>query len=155
MHRKQKNIKQLTSFVMAKMKNTMFVSVCPVIATQNIKEKEITHKMEFVIQDTDDDEFQIKDECFDMPEFSNNFLPSFCVTVYKYQGAKIHEQYNIYEVNRMDKKQLYKAMSRTKKFKYIHNNQKDLNHKYLNRQQPVLELTNSKFNSLLKEGKIY
>ena len=55
----------------------------------------------------------------------------------------------------MDKKQLYTAMSRTKKFEYIHINQKELNNKYLNRQQPILELTNSKFSSLHSEGKIY
>ena len=55
----------------------------------------------------------------------------------------------------MDKKQLYTAMSRTKKFEYIHINQKELNNKYLNRQQPILELTNSKFSSLHSKGKIY
>ena len=55
----------------------------------------------------------------------------------------------------MDKKQFYTAMSRTKKFEYIHINQKELNNKYLNRQQPILELTNSKFSSLHSKGKIY
>jgi len=65
-----------------------------------------------------------------------------------YQGRTINENYNIYDVSRMDKKQLYTAMSRTKQFNYIHINQKELNHVYYNRYQSVLELINSKFNSL-------
>ena len=55
----------------------------------------------------------------------------------------------------MDKKQLYTALSRTTKFEYIHINNKELNNKYFNRRQPMLELVNAKFNSLYKNGKIY
>ena len=55
----------------------------------------------------------------------------------------------------MDKKQLYTALSRTTKFEYIHVNNKELNNKYFNRKKPVLELTNSRFNSLYKNGEIY
>ena len=55
----------------------------------------------------------------------------------------------------MDKKQLYTALSRTTKFKYIHVNNKEFNNKYFNRKKPVLELTNSRFNILYKNGKIY
>ena len=55
----------------------------------------------------------------------------------------------------MDNKQLYTAFSRTTKFEYIHCNNKDLNNKYIDRRTPVLELINSKFNSLYSNGKIY
>ena len=55
----------------------------------------------------------------------------------------------------MDKKQLYTALSRTTKLDYIHLNNKEVNNKYFDRRQPVLELVNSKFNSLYKNGKIY
>ena len=55
----------------------------------------------------------------------------------------------------MDKKQLYTALSRTTKLDYIHINNKELNNRYINRKQPILELINSKFNSLYKNGKIY
>ena len=55
----------------------------------------------------------------------------------------------------MCKKQLYTALSRTTKLEYIHLNNKELNRRYIERKQPRLELTNSKFNSLYKNGKIY
>ena len=53
------------------------------------------------------------------------------------------------------KKQLYTALSRTRKFEFIRLNFKELNNRYVTREQPTLELTNSKFNSLYKNGKIY
>lgn len=53
------------------------------------------------------------------------------------------------------KKQLYTALSRTRKFEFIRLNFKELNNRYVTREQPTLELTNSKFNSLYRNGKIY
>ena len=133
----------------------------PILATENLKDKEIYNTMEFLVEDIYYDEFiedyvfKINDRIFNKKEFSESFIPSFCVTVYKYQGADINEHYNIHDVNRMDKKQLYTALSRTTKFEYIHLNDKETNNKYINRKQPILELVNSKFNSLYKNGKIY
>lgn len=77
------------------------------------------------------------------------------MTVYSFQGADINENYNIYDVERMDIKMLYTALSRTCKFEFIHLNFKSLNRKYKNRHSPIIELVNSKFNSLYKNGKIY
>lgn len=86
---------------------------------------------------------------------NENFIPSFCLTVYKYQGDSINENYNIHDINKMDKSMLYTALSRTSKFDFIHLTFKDLNKEYKNRKQPIIELINSKFNSLYKNGKIY
>ena len=127
----------------------------PILATQNMKDKQIFNTMEFIIEDISNNQFKINNEWFEQNEFSESFIPSFCVTVYKYQGCDINEHYNIYDVNRMDKKQLYTAMSRTTKLQYIHINNKELNNKYFNRKSPILELTNAKFNSLYSNGKIY
>ena len=77
------------------------------------------------------------------------------MTVYKYQGADINEPFNVHDVSKMDKKQIYTALSRTTKLEYIHLNNKELNNKYCDRRQPILELVNAKFNSLYKDGKIY
>lgn len=55
----------------------------------------------------------------------------------------------------MDKKQLYTALSRTTKLDYVHVNHKELHNRYINRKHPILELVNSRFNSLYKNGKIY
>ena len=150
--------------------NSETYKVCigmPVLATTNIKDKEIFNTMEFIIEDIlnqsfvvnnklyDKRSFKINDEWYEIKEFSESFIPSFCVTVYKYHGADINEHYNIYDVNRMDKKQLYTALSRTTKLEYIRLNNKEVNNKYVNRRQPLLELMNAKFNSLYKNGKIY
>ena len=98
---------------------------------------------------------EVNNEWFDEKEFAESFIPSFCVTVYKYQGTDINEHYNIFHINRMDKKQLYTALSRTTKLEYIHLNNKEVNRRYINRKQPTLETVNSKFNNLFKNGQIY
>lgn len=128
----------------------------PILATKNLKEMNIFNTTEFVIEEIQDESFKVHNQSFDKKEFSESFIPAFRVTVYKYQGADINEPYNIYDTNRMDKKQLYTALSRTTKIDYIHVNNKELTNKYFNRKKKTtLELVNSKFNSLFKNGKIY
>lgn len=46
---------------------------------------------------------RVNNEYFEAKKFTGNFIASFCVTVYKYQGADINEPYNIYDINRMEK----------------------------------------------------
>jgi len=57
-----------------------------VIATQNIKDKNIFNIMEFTINEIDfqNHEFLIEREWYDLNDFS--FLKAFRVAVYKYQG---------------------------------------------------------------------
>lgn len=61
----------------------------------------------------------LREHSFLSASLLSRLFPTFCCTVYKYQGADINEPYNIYDVNRMEKKQLYTALSRTTKFDYI------------------------------------
>ena len=44
-------------------------------------------------------------------ELAEYFIRSFCETVYKYQGADIDENYNIYDVHRMHKKKQLRSLS--------------------------------------------
>ena len=61
--------------------------------------------------------------------------------MYKYQGAEIEEEYNIYDVDKMDFKMLYTVLSRVKtSFKNIHLDHKSLKKKYTARKKPRLEL---------------
>ena len=99
----------------------------PILATQNINDKQVFNTMEFVIEEIFGNEFKVNNETYELDVFSESFIPSFCVTVYKYQGCDINEHYNIHDVNRMDKKQLYTAMSRTTKHEYMHINNKEIN----------------------------
>ena len=128
----------------------------PLIATINNKDRKIYNTMEFVLEEMDNagTTFMINGEIYDLSEFSHSFIPAFCVTVYKYQGADINENYNIYDVRLMDKKQLYTALSRTTKFEYIHLNFKELNKEYKFRRQPCVEQVNAKNNQYIN-GKIY
>ena len=105
----------------------------PVIATTNIKDQNIYNTMEFVIEELKEKEYKINNQWYNQKELSECFIPSFCATVYKYQGADINENYNIYDCNRMDKKQLYTALSWTTKFEYIHIDNKTLNNNYFMR----------------------
>ena len=127
----------------------------PVIATENMKDREIFNTMEFLVESISEDSIEIDGQDFDYKTFSQSFIPSFCVTVHKCQGADIKEPYNIFDVEKMDKKLLYTALSRTTKFEYLHLSNKKMKNKYKNRVMPPLELTNAKFNSLYSEGKIY
>ena len=45
--------------------------------------------------------------------FCDNFSIAHCVTVYKYQGEEIEKKYKIHNVELMDKKMIYTALSRT------------------------------------------
>ena len=63
----------------------------PVIVSQNIKEKGTYNTMEFVIEDISHNEFRVNNKYFDTKEFAENFMHSFFVTVYKYQGVDINE----------------------------------------------------------------
>lgn len=72
----------------------------PVICTQNMKSKNMFNMMKFKIEEIYGDlMFRINNEDFDKNEFRSNFLPNFCNTVYKYQGGKIDEHYNIWDIN--------------------------------------------------------
>ena len=75
------------------------------------------------------------------------FVPAYCATVYKYQGAAIQEEYNMYDVHLMDKKQLYTALSRCTDIA-------QLLPRYTTRMQPTLELTGV-HGSAQQNGKIY
>ena len=72
-----------------------------VTATQNIKDQEIFNTMEFNIENMTDYDCCVKNEWFTEQEFAENFIPSFCLTVYKYQGADINEPYNIHDVEKI------------------------------------------------------
>ena len=107
----------------------------PVIATLNIKSLNIFNTMEFIIEDIDFDkkEFKINNNWYEESQFKNSLIISFCSTVYKYQGGTIDQHYNIFDCERMGKKQLYTSLSRTTKFDYIHLDNKTLNKNYYNR----------------------
>ena len=78
----------------------------PELATTNLKTEEIYNMMEFRVEQMNDQNVTINGTVFPISKFAQSFIPAFCCTVYKYQGADINESYNIYNVNRMDKKQL-------------------------------------------------
>ena len=107
------------------------------------------------IQENDggDLEFILNGQTFSHSEFRESFIPAFCVTVYKYQGSTIIEPYNIYDAEKMDKKQLYTALSRTTKLDHIHLTK--LNDKYENNKPYQSVMVNSYFNDDYHNGQIY
>ena len=86
-----------------------------VIVTENIKELNISNTMELKIRQIKKSDnrysFAVNNEVFDEEKFAGSFILAFCLTVYKYQGSKSNNYYNIYDINHMDKKQFYTALS--------------------------------------------
>ena len=138
-----------------KVKQYKLAADMPIIVTQNLKKHEMYNMMEFTIGSISENSAMVNNIWFDMKDFRESFIPGFCCKVYKYQGADIDQHYNIYDVNRMDKKQLYTCLSRTTKYEYIHLDSHEVNYCYRIREQPRLELVNSHFNSDYLKGKIY
>ena len=134
----------------------------PMLVTQNLKDKDLfnMHLVEIDgIKESGDDGdnliFHINKQQFSYSESRESFIPAFCVTVYKYQGGTINKHSNIYDVNRMDKKQLYTTSSRTTKLEYIHLNNKKLKIKCTKAPYIKMESVNSYSNDDYNSGQIY
>ena len=116
--------------------------------------------MEFELTKIDHDAkgnllFMFGDKVFEHSVFAEPFIPAFCVTVYKYQGGTINKPYNIFDVEKMYKKQLYTALSRTTNLEYIQLSNKKLKHKYENPTFINMETINSYFNDDYHNGQTY
>ena len=87
----------------------------PVIVTQNLKRDCMFNMMEFAIDEINEHgtNFKVNDTWFELIDFRKSFIPPppICCTAYIYQGADIDEHYNILDVIRMDKKQLYRCLT--------------------------------------------
>ena len=95
----------------------------PVIALNNLKEINIYNNQMFEVVKIDEKNVVLTgDIIIPMKVFKNDFTVAYCVTVYKYQGGEIDQDYNIYDVDEMDKKMMYTALSRTTKWEYVHLN---------------------------------
>ena len=80
------------------------------LVTQNMRNKDMFDMEQYNIDNIEENEdgnlnFILNGTIFSHSEFRESFIPSFCVTVYKYQGGTISTPYNIYDVEKMDKKQ--------------------------------------------------
>ena len=100
-------------------------------------------------------EFTLNGTSFSHSEFHESFIPAFCVTLYKYQGGTISTPYNIYDVEKMDKKQLYTVLSRTTELNHTHLDTTKLNPEYKIRMPPRRVTVNSYFNDDYHNGQIY
>ena len=101
------------------------------LATTNLAKRDIFNMMQFELTKIDHDSegnllFMFGDKIFEHSVFAESFIPAFCVTVYKYQGGTINKPYNIFDVHKMDKKQLYTSLSRTTNLEYIQLSNKKL-----------------------------
>ena len=95
-------------------------------------------------------EFMLNGQTFSHSEFRESFIPAFCVTVYKYQGGTINQHYNIDDVEKMDTKQLYTALSRTTKLDHIHLDTLKLKEQYEITMPDDYVIVNSYFNDKIK-----
>lgn len=153
---KKNNIQQ---FVEVKFNSKETYKVCngmPVMCIDNIKQHDMMNSEQYTIQDINNDRVIIKENniIFPITEFKEKFMLVFCVTVHKYQGGEINTHYNIFDVGLMDKKILYTALSRTKKFEYIHLINKELRPMYYIRKN-ANHKTIKPYQNEYKDAKIY
>lgn len=123
----------------------------PMLVTQNMRNKDMVNMQQFdidKIQENEDGnpEFTLNGKTFSHSEFRESFIPAFCLTVYKYQGGTIEEHSNIFDVEKMDKKQLYTALSRTTELNHIHIDTTKLDPKQRMKMPPRRVTVNSYFN---------
>ena len=148
-----KIIKEVKFHYEMMLKCILSVKKYQVMATKYLKTMNIFNTMEFktrqIIRDDDKYFFMINDKRFTEKEFGEYFIPSFCLKVYKFQGERF-ALIIMFDVNRMDKKQIYTVMSRTTRFNNIHLDENMLLKFYYNIKPPVLERINAKQNSLFK-----
>jgi len=55
----------------------------------------------------------------DYCSFKLKFVPSYCITVYKYQGMTIDKEYYIHDIVKMNKEEIYTAVTRCTNINYI------------------------------------
>ena len=91
----------------------------PVIATVNLKEREIFNTTTFTIHVITPNSVKLSNVVDEIPlkDFTENFVLNFCSTIYKWhwQGSTITEPYAILDTNHMVRSRtLYTALSRAK-----------------------------------------
>jgi hypothetical protein len=111
--------KEIISFGQNKVCN-IYVGM-PIICIKTNKIDKIYNSERFTIKDIKNEMITLNNEReISFLTYENYFDMAFCFTVYKVQGATINEPYQIYDINDMTKRELYTALSRTKKYEYIH-----------------------------------
>jgi hypothetical protein len=82
--------------------------------------KEIINEKYFTISETLDGDVMVDKEGNDIKFCRSKFDPAYGVTIYKYQGDTISENYNIHQCKIMDRNELYTALSRARSINQIH-----------------------------------
>ena len=89
------------------------------LACVNDKEKEIYNNKHCVLEEMGD-EFIVDGVSYTYNDFRKSFIPSNAITVYKYQGKTIEQDYTIYDVGSMSRNMLIVSLSRAKRLDQIY-----------------------------------
>ena len=127
-----------------------------VMCTENLYDINFYNGELFKVDKIIDSVYHINDKEFKEDEFLRCFIPSYCITVSKYQGDKIDFHYNIFDTEKMSANELYTALSRTTRFEYIHLESQKLRkeyffHDYDDEENTIYNARKNKYS----EGKIY
>lgn len=87
-----------------------------IICERNYYKEKVYNGQFFTCQDVIGDKTIIPKGKF----LKKHFRPAYCVTVYKYQGKTITEDFNIYDAHKMSFNEFYTAISRAKSASQIH-----------------------------------
>jgi hypothetical protein len=114
----------------------------PIVSTNNNTSLKIMNGQRFTIHAINEDHIVLldKDVKFQVPlsDFNKrgNFEDGFCDSVFRYQGRTIREPYNIYDIKRMSRQDLYVALSRFTTDEHIFFDARGLKNHVFNRKKP-------------------
>lgn len=74
----------------------------------------------YTVENITDTDVKINDVIWSLKDFGIAFIPAYCGTTYKYQGACINENHNIYDAEYMTSNDLLVSISRCTNIKQVH-----------------------------------
>ena len=74
----------------------------------------------YIVESINKDGVVIDEKTISLKDFSNNYIPAYCGTTYKYQGATLSENYNIFDAKMMNRNHMYVALSRCTDINNVH-----------------------------------
>jgi hypothetical protein len=92
----------------------------PVFGTNNNPKLNVVNNCMYYVDSISKDNVIIDEKTISLKDFSNNYIPAYCGTTYKYQGATLSENYNIFDAKMMNRNHMYVALSRCTNIDNVH-----------------------------------
>jgi ATP-dependent exoDNAse (exonuclease V) alpha subunit len=94
---------------------------CFVFGTCNNDKLNVVNNCLYTVKEINNEYVIINDDMkITLKEFGENYILGYCATTYKWQGATLTENYNIFDAKMMNKNRMYVALSRCRNIDQVH-----------------------------------